>query len=47
MIERMCDVPVLGVIPFRADADTMEDVVATCKECFHFKDFVATFTSKR
>jgi dethiobiotin synthetase len=47
MIERMCDVPVLGIIPFRADADTLEDVVATCKECFHLKDFVATFTSKK
>jgi dethiobiotin synthetase len=43
MIERMCDVPVLGVIPFRAEADTLEEVVATCEECLHFKEFVATF----
>ena len=34
MIERMCDVPVLGVLPFRPEADTMEDIVATCRECF-------------
>ena len=34
MISRMCDVPVIGVIPFREDADTMDEVTSTCRECF-------------
>jgi len=43
MIERMCDVQVLGVVPFRDDADNLEDIVSTCRECFHFSTFVESF----
>lgn len=34
MIERMCNIPVLGVLPFRPEADSMEDIVSTCRDCF-------------
>lgn len=33
MIERMCKVPVLGVVPFRPDADRLDEVVETCGGC--------------
>jgi dethiobiotin synthetase len=35
MIQRMCDIPVLGVVPFTPEADTLKDVVDTCRTCFN------------
>ena len=40
MIERMCNVPVLGVVPFRPESDTLEEVVNTCGECFDLDTFL-------
>jgi dethiobiotin synthetase len=34
MIQRMCDIPVLGVVPFTPEADTLKDIVDTCRSCF-------------
>lgn len=42
MIERMCKVPVLGVLPFRPEADSMEDIVATCRDCFDIDKLIAS-----
>jgi len=41
MIERMCKIPVLGVLPFRPEADSMEDIVATCRDCFDVDKLLA------
>jgi len=40
MMERMCGVPVLGVVPFRPESDTLEDVVSTCGACFDMDTFM-------
>jgi dethiobiotin synthase len=40
MISRMCDVPVLGVVPFRYDADTLDQVTSTCRACFDLDRFL-------
>lgn len=41
MMERMCGVPVLGVVPFKPEADTLEEVVNTCSACFDMDAFMA------
>lgn len=41
MMERMCGVPVLGVVPFKPEFDTLEDVVETCGSCFDVDTFMA------
>lgn len=50
MIERMCGAPVLGMVPFRPESDTLEDVVDTCNSCFDMDAFMnrvgLTTTSK-
>jgi dethiobiotin synthetase len=40
MMQRMCKVPVLGVVPFRPDADTLEEVTSSCSECFDLAQFL-------
>ena len=34
------DVPVLGVLPFEPEADTLEDVLETCEKCFDCKQLL-------
>lgn len=41
MMERMCKVPVLGVVPFRPESDTLEEVVNTCGQCFDLDTFLS------
>lgn len=40
MMARMCKVPVLGVVPFKPEADTLEDVASSCSECFDLEQFL-------
>lgn len=40
MMERMNKVPVLGVVPFRPEADHLDEVVDTCKQCFDMELFL-------
>ena len=46
MIERMCDVPVLGVIPFKPEAVDLEEVVSTCETCFDLEKLVVAVGAK-
>lgn len=41
MMERMNKVKVLGVVPFEPTADTLEDVVDSCSQCFDVDAFMA------
>ena len=40
MMERMCKAPVLGMVPFRPESDTLEEVVSNCNSCFDLDLFL-------
>lgn len=40
MMERMCKVPVLGTVPFRPEADHLDEIVDTCLKCFDLDLFL-------
>lgn len=40
MIERMCQVPVWGVIPLQEDSDTIDKIFGQCSDCIDIERFI-------
>ena len=43
MVERTCDVPVFGRLPFQPEADNLDDVLNSCNSCIDFERLLDAF----